>query len=103
MTPSVLEALFAPSEADVIVAPELAPLFVVDAAIVAAQRFFSVVLDPTSSVLGGAKHPLTSHLLDAMLSLRATLREYRLAEALEASNACDGLLPPQAVTYSNPR
>jgi len=103
MRPSVPEALLAPSESDVIIAPELAPLFVIDAAIVAAQRFFSVVLDPTSSVLGGAKHPLTSHLLDAMLSLRATIREYRLAETLESSNACDKLLAPQAVTYTNPR
>jgi hypothetical protein len=83
MTPPIPEALLAPSEWDVLLTPELAPLFVIDAAIVAAQRVFSVVLDPSSSALGGAKHPLTSHLLGAMLSLRATIQEYRLADALE--------------------
>jgi hypothetical protein len=103
MMPCVPDALLVPSEWDIILTPELAPLFVIDAAIVAAQRVFSVVLDPSSSAPGGSKHPLTSHLLDSLLGLRATIREYRLAQALESSNPGDGLLPPQAVTHSNPR
>jgi hypothetical protein len=75
--------LVAPSEWDVLVAPEVAPLFVLDAAIVAAQRFFAIILDPTSSDLGGAGHPLSRDLLDAMCALRGHIRHYRLAEAAE--------------------
>jgi hypothetical protein len=75
--------LCAPSEWDIVLSPELAPLFVIDAAIVAAQRFLSITLDPTSSSLGGTDHPLTSELLDGMSTLRVDIRRYRLAVAVE--------------------
>jgi hypothetical protein len=74
--------LHAPSAWDVVLSPELAPLFVLDAAIVAAQRFFSVLLDPSSSGSGGTGHPPTRALLGAMRTLRGHIREHRVtAEA----------------------
>jgi hypothetical protein len=79
------ENLVAPSEWDVLIAPEVAPLFVLDAALLAAQRFFAIILDPTSSDLGGADHLLTHDLLDAMCALRVHIRDYRLAEAADRS------------------
>jgi hypothetical protein len=73
-------ALRAPSECDVVLSPELAPLFVLDAAIVAAQRIFSVSLDPSSLHPGGARYPPTRALLEAMRTLRCHIREHRRAE-----------------------
>jgi len=73
-------ALHAPSEWDVVLSPELAPLFVIDAAIVAAQRIFSVNLDPSSLEPGGARYPPTRALLEAMRTLRRYIREYRRVE-----------------------
>jgi hypothetical protein len=74
--------LHAPSDWDVLLSPELASLFVLDAAIVAAQRLFSTLLDPSSSGYGGTGHPSTRALLDAMRTLRGHIREHRLtAEA----------------------
>jgi hypothetical protein len=73
-------ALRAPSEWDVVLSPELAPLFVLDAAIVAAQRIFSVTLDPSSHHPGGARYPPTRALLEAMRTLRQHIREHRRVE-----------------------
>jgi hypothetical protein len=76
----------APSEWDVVLSPELAPLFVLDAAIVAAQRFFSILLDPSSSGPGGTRYPPTRALLDAMLSLRCHIHDHRVtAQASDAA------------------
>jgi hypothetical protein len=75
--------LHAPSEWDIVLSPELAPLFVLDAAIVAAQLFFSITLDPTSSSFGGTDHPLTCDLLEVMCTLRVHIRQYRHLVALE--------------------
>jgi hypothetical protein len=72
-------ALRAPSEWDVILSPELAPLFVLDAAIVAGQRFFSILLDPSSSGPGGTDYPPVRALLDAMRTLRCHIRDHRVA------------------------
>ena len=83
MTPSTRHTLVIPSEWDVVLAPEVAPLFVLEAAIAAAQRFFSITLDPTSSTLGGTDHPLTRDLLKVMRTLRVHIRHYRLAVAAE--------------------
>lgn len=58
--------LSATSESDIVLPPELAPLFVIDAAIVAAQRILSVQLDPSSFQPGGARYPPTRALLAAM-------------------------------------
>ena len=69
----------APSESDVVLSPELAPLFVLDAAIVATQRFFLILLDPSSSEPGGTDHPPTRALLEAMRILRGHIREHRVA------------------------
>jgi len=80
--PSSREWLVAPSEWDVVLAPELAPLFVLDAAIVAAHRVFSISLDPTSSSAGGANHPSTRELLEAMRILRRLIHHHRLAEVI---------------------
>ena len=77
--------LRAPSESDVILSPELAPLFVVDAAIVAAQRILSVQLDPSSFHPGGARYPPTRALLAAMQALRRHIREHRHRERLLAN------------------
>ncbi len=72
--------LRAPSEWDVTLSPELAPLFVLDSAIVAAQRIFSVHLDPSSSHPGGTRYPPTRALLAAMHALRCHIRRHRSAE-----------------------
>ena len=72
--------LRAPSEWDVALSPELAPLFVIDAAIVAAQRILSVLLDPSSFHPGGARYPPTRALLEAMRTLRRQIREHRRRE-----------------------
>jgi hypothetical protein len=72
--------LLAPSEWDIALSPELAPLFVLDAAVLAALRFFSITLDPSSSTLGGASYPPTRLLLEAMHTLRSLIREHRLTE-----------------------
>ena len=72
--------LRAPSESDIVLSPELAPLFVIDAAIVAAQRIFSVSLDPSSPYPGGARYPPTRALLEAMCTLRCHIREHRRVE-----------------------
>ena len=80
--------LHAPSEWDIVLSPELAPLFVLDAAIVAAQRFFSICLDPSSSGPGGTGHPPTRALLDDMRSLRCRIREHRVtAEAFDRESS----------------
>ena len=73
-------ALYAPSEWDVALSPEIAPLFVIDAAIVAAQRIFSVSLDPSSSHPGGERYPPTRALLEAMRTMRGHIREHRILE-----------------------
>lgn len=74
----------APSEWDVVLSPELAALFVLDAAIVAAQRSFSILLDPSSCGPGGTGHPPTRDLLDAMRALRCHILAHRLtAEAFD--------------------
>jgi hypothetical protein len=72
--------LLAPSEWDVVLSPALAPLFALDAAIVAAHRVLCIGLDPSSSSPGGTGHPPTRALLAAMRSLRRRVRDYRLAE-----------------------
>ncbi len=85
MIPEHRLALHPPSEWDVVLSPELAPLFVLDAAIVAAQRIFSGSLDPSSLHPGGARYPPTLALLQAMRSLRCHIREHRRAEQALAS------------------
>lgn len=87
MTSEHRVALHAPSDWDVVLSPELAPLFVVDAAIVAAQRVFSVSLDPSSSHPGGARYPPTRALLEAMRTLRCLIREHRKVERAFADGA----------------
>jgi len=72
--------LRAPSESDIVLSPELAPLFVIEAAIVAAQRILSVQLDPSSFQPGGARYPPTCALLAAMRALRCHIREHRYLE-----------------------
>jgi len=72
--------LRAPSEWDVVLSPELAPLFVIDAAIVAAQRVLAVHLDPSSFHPGGARYPPTRALLEAMSRLRGLIPEHRRVE-----------------------
>ena len=84
--PSASERLVAPSEWDVVLAPELAPLFVLDAAIVAAHRVLSIALDPTSSSAGGLNHPPMRALLVAMRILRRRIHQHRLAEATADEN-----------------
>ena len=86
MTPP-RQRLVAPSEWDIVLAPELGPLFVLDAALIAACRFLAIGLDPSSSTRGGANHSPTRDLLDAMRALRRHIRQYRLAE----QNVVDGL------------
>jgi hypothetical protein len=71
--------LHAPSEWDVVLSPELAPLFVLDAAVVATQRFFSILLDPSSAGPGGTGYPPTRALLEAMNTMRCLIREHRIA------------------------
>jgi hypothetical protein len=83
MTPCTRENLVIPSEWDIVLAAEVAPLFVLDAAIVAAQRVFSITLDPISSSLGGTDHPLTRDLVEVMRTLRAHISQYRRAVAAE--------------------
>ena len=72
--------LRAPSEWDVALSPELAPLFVIDAAIVAAQRILSVQLDLSSFHPGGARYPPTRALLVTMRTLRRQIRKHRVVE-----------------------
>lgn len=72
--------LRAPSEWDVVLSPELAPLFVIDAAIIAAQRILAVHLDPASLHPGGARYPPTRALLEAMSRLRGLIRKHRRVE-----------------------
>lgn len=76
---SARDRLVAPSEWDVVLAPELAPLFVLDAAIVAAYRVLAICLDPSSSAVGGANHPPTRELLEAMRALRMRIHHHRRA------------------------
>jgi len=78
---SARDRLVAPCEWDVILAPELAPLFVLDAAIVAPLRVFAICLDRSSSAVGGANHPPTRELLEAMRALRRRIHHHRLAVA----------------------
>lgn len=81
-----------PSEWDVLLSPELAPLFVLDTALLAALRVFSVCLDPTSSEPGGTEHSPTRALLTAMHTLHFHIREHRwTAEAFhdDAGGAID--------------
>lgn len=84
MTRCDRERLVVPSEWDIVLAPELAPLFVLDAAIVAARGVLSIGLDPSSSTRGGTNHPPTRDLLDAMRALRVRIRDYRLTEVIAA-------------------
>lgn len=79
--------LRAPSESDIVLSPELAPLFVIDAAIVAAERILSVQLDPSSHP-GGARFPPTRALLAAMHALRWHIQEYRSLEQAFADGGC---------------
>jgi hypothetical protein len=72
--------LRAPSESEAVLSPEIAPLFVVDAAIVAALRILSVHLDPSSFHPGGARHPPTRALLATMHALRRHIRQHRSLE-----------------------
>jgi hypothetical protein len=51
---------------------------VLDAAIVAAQHLFSILLDPSSSQPGGTRYPPTCALLDAMRTLRCLIRDHRM-------------------------
>ncbi len=78
---STRERLVAPSEWDVILAPELAPFLVLDAALVAAHRVLAICLDPSSSDVGGANHLPTRELLHAMRELRARIHQHSLAVA----------------------
>jgi hypothetical protein len=81
VTPPRRLRLVAPSEWDIVLAPELGPLFVLDAALLAARRhFLAIGLDPSSSTPGGANHPPTRDLLEAMRALRRHIRRHRLAE-----------------------
>ena len=95
--------LHAPSEWDVVLSPELAPLFVLDAAIVAAQRFLYILLDPSSAEPGGTGYPPTCALLEAMGSLRCHIRDHRVAaEGFDLAvepNATDDI-PDEEVTGS---
>ncbi|MEI8256675.1 MAG: hypothetical protein WCJ30_13455 [Deltaproteobacteria bacterium] len=75
-----------PSEWDVVLSPELAPLFVLDAAVLAAQRVLALCLDRSSSAPGGTDYPPTRALLDAMRTLRGHIREHR--RIAEADNDC---------------
>jgi hypothetical protein len=86
MTPEHREALHAPSEWDVVLSPELGPLFVLEAATIAAQRFLLIELDPSSSLPGGANHRPTRALLHAMRTLRTRIRNYRAMEQAFAAN-----------------
>ncbi len=72
--------LRAPSEWDVVLSPELAPLFVVDAAIVAAQRILAVHLDPTSFHAGGARYPPTREMIETMSALRRLIHKHQRIE-----------------------
>ena len=100
--------LHAPSEWDVVLSPQLAPLFVLDAAILAAQRFFSITLDPSSFALGGAGYPPTRLLLEAMNTLRCLIRDHRIAEEAFAddhgvvpnTNATDDGIPDEEAAGS---
>lgn len=88
MTSEQREHLRAPSEWDVLIFPDLAPLFVLEAAIVAAHAALGCQLEPASSMPGGANHPPIRHLLRAMRILRAHIRNHRIAhEAREPSLA----------------
>jgi hypothetical protein len=87
MTPEHREALHAPSEWDVVLSPELGPLFVLEAAIITVQRFFSIQLDPSSSLPGGANHRPTRALLHAMRTLRNRIRDHRAMEQAFASGS----------------
>jgi hypothetical protein len=78
MSPHRRVALRAPSEWDIVLSPELAALFVLDAAIVAAQRVFSIALDPSSSDPGGTGHPPARTLLAIMGILRRLIRQHRV-------------------------
>jgi hypothetical protein len=94
-------ALHAPSEWDVVLSPELAPLFVLDAAIVAAQRFFSICLDPSSFEPGGTAYPPTRALLDTMRILRCYIREHRVTATFDHEpsgehDATDDNIPKEA-------
>lgn len=80
-------ALYAPSEWDIALSPEIAPLFVIEAAVVAAQRIFSVSLDPSSAHPGGEQYPPTRALLEAMRTLRGHIREHRILEQAFADGA----------------
>ena len=94
-------ALHAPSEWDVVLSPELAPLFVLDAAIVAAQRFFSICLDPSSFEPGGTAYPPTRALPDTMRILRCHIREHRVTATFDHEpsgehDATDDGIPEEA-------
>ena len=75
--------LCAPSEWDVVLSPELAPLFVIEAAIIAAQRILAVHLDPDSFHAGGARYPPTREMIETMSSLRRLIHKHRrIAQAV---------------------
>lgn len=74
------QRLVVPSEWDIVLAPELGPLFVLDAALLAARHVLAIGLDPSSSTSGGADYPPTRDLLDAMRALRWLIHPHRLAE-----------------------
>jgi len=84
MTPKHRFGLLAPSEWDVVLSPELAPLFVLDAALVAAHRVLCIGLDPSAFSPGGTCHPPARALLVAMRRLRRRIHAYRLAEQVLA-------------------
>lgn len=75
--PDVRPTLHAPSHWDIVLAPELAPLFLLEAAIVMAEHFFSIELDTSSTDLGGAGYPPTQQLRTAMQLVRQQIRLHR--------------------------
>ena len=97
MTPNHRETLHAPSEWDVVLAPELGPLFVLEAAIIAAHRFLLIQLDPSSSLPGGANHRPTRALLHAMRTLRSRIRDHRAMEQAFAEGSESAELDYNAV------
>ena len=80
MRPRVREAPLAPSEWNVVLAPELAPLFVIEAVLVATDRLLANTPDTNSRSAGGCEPPPTRALLRAMQVLRSHFARHRLAE-----------------------
>lgn len=75
--PDFRPALRAPSHWDIVLAPELAPLFVLDAAILMVEHIFAISLDTSSSDFGGAGYPPTQQMRAAMQVVRQHIRLHR--------------------------